>query len=621
MKIQTLIIGCKVIGHDSSLFIIMPEVKEVFGLATERLTRYKHDRLSPAIVLKKFIEYYDIDWLAVRNVVLCNSFHEYDPKEDYKNAPEIGYAIRKLFPFKSGQENFGQKNFYRKFLALMPHLLGWQILFEKIKQRLRIARKIPVEKIMLKHIEESFPNAQVESHSYDHHLCHAYCAYMTSPFDEALVFTYDGWGDNNCSRVYAADKNKLILTASSPKEKPKPLFPLGYLWKKPLLPSVGGIYQYFTFLLGFTPQADEGKVEALAAYGKVIPSLLEELNDLVSIGENLSMNLDIDLARTVLAKSRLEKMIKTYGKEDMAATVQTFLEEVTRRYVPKIIAEARINKLALAGGVSANVINNLMLYESMTKNIHITPAMADDGSAQGAAYAYLIENKYDISWLKGEKMPYFGTSYTKEHVGKALETYPDLVVEDMGDAWPEKVAELVVEGKIGAIFHGRAEWGPRALGNRSIIADARRVDFRKKINKEIKRRPEFQPFCPSILAEEKDRLFESAYLNKHMTSAFRMKKEFWDKLPSAIHIDGTARVQFVKEADNPNYYRLLQKVKDLTGFGVVINTSFNKHGRTIVESPEDAVRDFLDTDMDYLFIEGFLVRRASSVLARGMVSP
>jgi carbamoyltransferase len=153
------------------------------------------------------------------------------------------------------------------------------------------------------------------------------------------------------------------------------------------------------------------------------------------------------------------------------------------------------------------------------------------------------------------------------------------------------------------------EWGPRALGNRSIIADPRPKDFREKINKEIKRRPAFQPFCPSILAEEAPRLFESYYLNKHMTCAFRMKKEFWDKLPSAIHIDGTARAQFVSREDNEKYYRLLKKVKDLTGFGIIINTSFNKHGRTIVETPHDAIIDFLDTDMDYVVIEGLLITR------------
>ena len=609
MEVKTLIIGCKAIGHDSALFIVMPEKKEVFGLSTERLTRYKHDKISPSIVLQRFIEYYKIDRNKVERVVLANSFKEYDPQELYENAPEISYATRKLFPFKSGTETFGRKNFYKKFVALAPHLLGWRILLEKLKQHLGLVSKKPVEEIMLSYLKKTFPNAKIDNRSYDHHLCHALCAYMTSPFEKTTVFTYDGWGDDNCSRVYLIDRSQITLLASSPKEKPEALFPDGYRASRPLLASVGGIYQYFTFLLGFTPQADEGKVEALAAYGKPIPSLLEELVGLISIDENLSMNLDVEKAKTVLSQTRLEEMSKREGRENMAATVQVFLETVTKDYVPQILAKTGAQELALAGGVSANVINNLMIYEHMTENLHITPAMADDGSAQGAAYAYLVESKSDTSWLKGDKVPYLGTSYERKDIEKALSKYPDLKVEDLGERWPEKVAELLAKGKIGAIFHGRMEWGPRALGNRSIVADPRRKDFREKINKEIKRRPGFQPFCPSILAEEKNRLFEKAYLNKHMTCAFRMKKEFWDKLPSAIHIDGTARAQFVEKNDNPMYYRLLKKVKELTGFGVVINTSFNKHGRTIVESPDDAICDFLDTDMDYLAMEGLLVRR------------
>jgi len=220
-----------------------------------------------------------------------------------------------------------------------------------------------------------------------------------------------------------------------------------------------------------------------------------------------------------------------------------------------------------------------------------------------------METGGDTSWITEMEMPYYETSYTKEEVQEGLEGNKDITVTDLGEQWPEHAAQLLADGNIGAIFHGRAEWGPRALGHRSIIADCRRKDFRDVINRTIKKRPLFQPFCPSMLAEEKERLFESAYLNKHMTTAFRLKKEFRDVLPSATHIDGTARVQFVEEKDDANYYRLLKKVKELTGFGVVINTSFNKHGRTIVESPQDAIRDFLDTDMDYLVIEGFLVTR------------
>jgi carbamoyltransferase len=249
----------------------------------------------------------------------------------------------------------------------------------------------------------------------------------------------------------------------------------------------------------------------------------------------------------------------------------------------------------------------------VSENIHIVPAMGDDGSSEGACYLAMIEEGM-IDELKEIKknynMPYFGSSYTKEEVREVLDKNRDKIkYKELGDDWYKVVAKMLVEGKIGALFRGRMEWGPRALGNRSIIARVNDPDIQKKMNKEIKRRPEFQPFCPSILIDEKDRLFEKTYNNKHMTIAFQMKDEHIKNIPSAVHIDGTARVQFVSKEDNEGYYNLIKEVKNLTSYGVIINTSFNKHGRTIVESPQDAITDFLDTDMDYLFIEGFLVER------------
>jgi carbamoyltransferase len=206
-------------------------------------------------------------------------------------------------------------------------------------------------------------------------------------------------------------------------------------------------------------------------------------------------------------------------------------------------------------------------------------------------------------------MPYFGTSYSPEEILAALKTETGIKYTYLEDSWPEKAAELVAEGKVGALFHGRMEWGPRALGNRSIIADCRDPEITKKINGSIKNRPLFQPFCPSILEEERERLFEKSYPNKHMTCAFRMKQEFRDKIPASVHVDGTGRAQFVEEKDNPMYYRYLKELKRLTGYGVSINTSFNKHGRTIVETPKDGIRDFLDTNMDFVMMEGYLITR------------
>ena len=191
-----------------------------------------------------------------------------------------------------------------------------------------------------------------------------------------------------------------------------------------------------------------------------------------------------------------------------------------------------------------------------------------------------------------------------------LKKYSEEVVwEDRNDTWPEDAAIDILNSNIIAIFQGKMEFGPRALGNRSILADPRDPKVREKMNLKIKRRPYFQPFCPSILETDREKLFIESYPNKHMTMAFRFREEFRNLFPSACHIDGTARPQFVENVDNPNYFRLLSEIKRNIGHGIVVNTSFNLHGRAMVMNPEQAMQDFLDCNLDALFIEGYKVTR------------
>jgi len=235
--------------------------------------------------------------------------------------------------------------------------------------------------------------------------------------------------------------------------------------------------------------------------------------------------------------------------------------------------------------------------------------MGDDGTALGAAILSALKYNEDVSWLKKYHMPYFGDQFSRKEVKETLESFNNIIFEDVNDQWPEIAAKSVSKGRICALFHGRMEFGPRALGNRSIIANPMLENSRDKINSTVKRRPSYQPFCPSILEEERERLFDNSFPHKHMAIAFRMKKVHIKKLPCAAHIDGTARPQFVEPGDNKNFYRYLKELKKITGYGVSLNTSFNLHGRTIVRTPEDAVIDFIDCNLDELFIEGFRVRR------------
>ncbi len=616
IMVNNIFIGSKFIGHDSAIFFISPKEREIFGINTERVTRFKHDNLYPLPAIRRMLAYKNIDPLKIERFHFANCFTSQKDQSISYYRYDIQLAERKHFNARYKKELKAKLKEYDSMGALKKIFTLLQTgnilkLWVNAKSNFFGQKLETVNQSIQRHLSAIFPNAVIITGYYDHELCHAISSYYTCPFDEAILFTYDGWGDGDFSKVYFAKNGTLELLARSEYSR---IDISGKNHSYFAACSIGGIYSYFTDMLGFEPESDEGKVEALAAYGNWDNAIYKSLMDLVSIDKNSnSISIDRTKFRSFLNYDNFQLFLKEYRKEDLAAAVQKFLEDATIPYLQYIIDKTGVKNLCLSGGVAANVIMNLCIFEKVTKNIYIVPAMADDGAAQGAAILQLLDNGYtydDLKWLKDETMPYYGTHYSKDEILDVLDKNKDRIeYGDLGEAWPEKTAELLAEGKIGAIYHGKMEWGPRALGNRSIIADPRRPDFRDIINKSIKNRPPFQPFCPSMLAEEKDRLFEDAYLNKHMTCAFRMKKEYWEKLPSAIHIDGTSRVQFVEEKDNPNYYRLLRKVKELTGFGAVINTSFNKHGRTIVESPQDAVTDFLDTDMDYLVMEGILAKK------------
>jgi carbamoyltransferase len=445
---------------------------------------------------------------------------------------------------------------------------------------------------------------------------------MFMPYDKAILVTFDGWGDGFFSKIYLYDKNQLDYVCGSKTVYVKNV--QRYKFINDLdssVISVGHIYSIFTYLLGFTPNADEGKVEALAAYGNHDNFLFYDLKATTLVDEKkLEISFDIDKLNHLFNKANLNKIMSELKSEDIAASVQKYLEDVSLSYFTAIKNKFPIKNLCLSGGVAANVIMNMKIFEEIFNNIYIVPAMGDDGLAAGAYAASIIDSfgfDYFIEHVKNhlqkQCMPYFGPSWSQKEVVNILKLYCDKInFYYLGDIWPAKAAELICNGQIGAIFQGKMEWGPRALGNRSIIADVRQENIHKILNKEIKNRPEFQPFCPSILIEEKDRLFEKAYNNRHMTCAFKMKNQYRSILPGAIHVDGTSRVQFVDEKSNKTFYKLLQEVKKRTGFGVVINTSFNKHGRTIVFTPEDAVIDFLDTNLDFLIIEGYFVEKIKS---------
>jgi carbamoyltransferase len=373
---------------------------------------------------------------------------------------------------------------------------------------------------------------------------------------------------------------------------------------------VGFIYSNFTQALGFLPNSDEGKVEALAAYSTEAKSYL--YNQLIesTLITNEGIDFDIEKVKKFYDKNFLKEQISLLGKENFSGAVQTWLEDTVVSYLNLIHDKNKINNLCLSGGVTSNIKLNLQIYERTPfKNLYIFPAMGDEGVAAGAAILNAIENKEDISWLSKIEVPYFGDVISKESIFKELTKHKNLDYIDLGDNWVRHAAVSLMEKKIIAIVHGKMEFGPRTLGNRSILANPLDRKSRDKLNQKIKKRDNFQPFCPSILEEERNRFFKHSFKNKTMTSAFRMFPQYQNKLSSAIHIDGTARPQFVEEIDNKSFYGILKHFKELSGFGILINTSFNLHGRTIVRTAEEALTDFKDCDIDLLYLEGILIKR------------
>lgn len=581
-------LGFKFDGHDTAAFLILPHCSEVYGLATERLTRIKHDRLFPVHTILRVCNDAGQSLSQVQRLICANSFSSHRYRHYPLNKYELDLAARGLSWTTVGTGGASRADSEQPLTHVDENL------HETIKRYLSL---------VLHH-------SQLSIQHFDHEYCHALSSYHLSPFDDALVMTMDGSGDGGVfSRVFLGKEGRIREIAfSGSSERISCSGPHGP-FSKPC--SLGGLYSYFTYLLGFEPNSEEGKVEALAAWGQRIPWLYKALSSAVRINGK-THSIELDGGRLSHAFLKYERLRPSEAERvDIAATAQLFTEDILTTYLKHMLTISGSHALCLSGGVFANVLVNMKLASLVENRLYIAPAMGDDGSAQGAAIAGMVADDIapsDMAWLRARVMPYFGTYYDRSQVDEALERFSaEVIVAETNESFSADVARRIEAGEIGALFQGRSEFGPRALGNRSILASPKRHQSRERINLQIKRRPPFQPVCPSVLDDEMSRLFESSYANKHMTCAFMMKLEYRTALPSAIHIDGTARAQCVSNEDNPLLYSILSHLKTCSGFGVVLNTSFNLHGRAMVESPNDAFRDFLDSGMDFLAIEGLVV--------------
>jgi carbamoyltransferase len=459
-------------------------------------------------------------------------------------------------------------------------------------------------------------------HRIEHHQAHLASAFFVSPFDQAALLSADGLGDFASTMWGTGQGNRMHIDGAI-------AFPH----------SLGMYYTAVSQYLGFRKFGDEYKVMGLAAYGE--PAFLDEFRHIVRTNGGVGFRLGLqyfkhhrtgpemtwreadktpelgamfsDYMAARLGPARdpaapVEKMHR-----DGAATLQARLEEVLFEMLRALYARTKQKAVCLAGGVAFNCVANGKIFDKTPfEQIFVQPAAGDAGLAIGAAYfvhhqvlgqprSFVMENAY------------WGPGYSQEQMRAAvqasrLQSEGNEILELHEKEIAKEAAKEIAEGKILGWFQGRAEWGPRALGNRSIVADPRRPDMKDTLNARIKHREMFRPFAPSVLAESTGEYFEKSYPCPFMTQAYSVRPEKRELIPAPTHVDGTGRLQTVSQEANPRYWGLIREFANLTGVPVVLNTSFNDN-EPIVCRPEEAIECFLRTKMDVLVLGNILVRK------------
>ncbi len=448
----------------------------------------------------------------------------------------------------------------------------------------------------------------------EHHRSHLASAFWASPFEKAALLSIDGMGDFASATLAIGHHNALRIHQSI-------LYPH----------SLGFFYTAFTQLLGFPHYGDEYKVMGLAPYGK--PVFLNKMRQVIRLRPGGRFELERSYfqhfsggvpmsweGRPALGLLFTERLPRDFGPVrlpeeaiterhcDLAASVQTMCEEVIFHMADHLHRITGLNRLCVAGGVAQNSVSiGKLRTHTPFREVFVPPAGHDAGTSIGAAL-YVLHSEKKYPRLPYRPQAYTGYRATSAEIEDALQQHalPHEQLED--EHLFERVAECLVQGGVVGWFQGRAEFGPRALGNRSILADPRRVNAREQINQKIKRREDFRPFAPSVLAEAVADFFIDADEAPFMEKVYVIRPEKRPLIPAVTHVDGTGRLQTVHRNDNPRFYRLIQVFARKTGVPVLLNTSFNEN-EPIVNRPEEAIACFLRTRMDMLVLENYVVVR------------
>lgn len=435
----------------------------------------------------------------------------------------------------------------------------------------------------------------------DHHYCHATAAYYSSGFGpDATVLTIDGGGDGISAKAFDVTGGRITE-----------------LRKVRSFDSLGAFYSYITQISGFKAGRHEGKITGLAAHGE--PVYVDLLDSLITYRDGGFVNVGNIFFHSAIEELR-KRLPAGWKREDLAASIQLHTERMVKEFARYWVRRTGHKDVALAGGLFANVRINQEVHELPEVNrCFVHPGMSDCGMGIGAALAaYYDREPRPRTHTRCLDVVFLGPEYSEAEIQSALDT----AEVDYGrpEDLEREVARLLSQGAVVARFDGRMEYGPRALGNRTILYQPTDPSVNDWLNQALQR-TEFMPFAPSVLAEEAERCFENIEgaerTAQFMTITFDSTPWMKENCPGVVHIDGTARPQLVRREDNPKYYRIIQEYYEITGLPVVINTSFNMHEEPIVCSPEDAVRAFQLGHLDYLAIGPFLARNPVPIDVRG----
>ena len=586
---MTSILGISAFYHDSAACILI-DGEIIAAAQEERFTRKKHDPSYPHNAIKFVLNYANLKLSDVDSIVF---FEKPFLKFERLLETYVAFAPKGFSSFSKAMPIWIKEKLFQK-----------KLLFDNLKT---LDKKYISDKNL---------------HFSEHHLSHAASAFFPSPFEEAIILTIDGVGEWATATVAVGKNNEIDI-------KKEMHFPH----------SLGLLYSAFTYYTGFKVNSGEYKLMGLAPYGK--PIYIDKIKELIKIKEDGSFKLDQSYFNYATGLTMTNnKFNNLFGQKernpkkekinqfhmDIAASIQKVTEEVMIKLTKSIRKEFGIKNLCLAGGVALNcVANGKVFKEKIFENIWIQPAAGDAGGSLGAALALWYtdkNNKRKISPVDDMKGAYLGSEFTQEQIEEELEkigaNFETLEYEDLINITSQNLSNQKAIGW----FQGRMEFGPRALGCRSILGDPRSDKMQKNLNLKVKYRESFRPFAPSILKDDLTKWFDldvdSPYMllvadiisHKKIKMSENHKKLFGiDKLnikrseiPAVTHIDYSARIQTVTKERNERYFDLLTKFKEITGCPVLVNTSFNVRGEPIVNSPTDAFNCFMGTELDFLVI-------------------